>query len=169
MGWFNHDWLGYAANAGDAVHIIRDTGIFYLIIAAAFLISFLWIVTSGTDFDSKSKKRYIYNILFWVIAGYFTIFYSDIPFTVFNFAIIVLSIVTLYYFQFFNCLLNYISLNILPCSQTENKKLMYVKALIEKKQWNFAGILCCSFINERILWLLILYKTACALRASLSL
>jgi hypothetical protein len=167
MTWLNHASLGYAANPAEALRIIHETGVFYLTISIAYLLSFLYMHCHSTSVK-KMKKPHIIGILMWGFIGEILILEPN-HFTIFfNFFVLGLAIVILYQLHFTSPLTAQGTV-MPPKLPSDDKKKMYTDNLLKRWGYTLNDIVSLTLINEHVLWLLILYRAAITLRASIGL
>lgn len=167
MTWFNHTFLGYAANPTEASRIINETGIFYLSISVAYLFSFLYMYRHSKSIR-KMKKPHIFGILMWGIIGGILILGPDYFSIFFNFFTLSLAITILYRLHFISPLVAESAI-MPPKLSSDDKKKMYADKLLKKGCYTLSDMVSSTLINEHILWLLILYRSAITLRTSIGM
>lgn len=164
MNYLDYEWLGFVSTPGDAARIVTDTGIFYLTISVAYLLSFLYMLWHCPE-TGKAKKNHWFLIGMWALFGGCLIL-DPFVFSVFvNFFVIFLSLLVLYRLHHTSPLTAQATI-VPPKTKTDDKKLMYTETLLGKMNHSLADLLKVTLINEQILWLLILYRAAITLRAS---
>lgn len=164
MTCLNCDWLGYTTTPDDAIKLIKETGQFYITIAVAYLLSFLYMVWHSPR-TMKIKKIHCIAILMWSFIG-LCLTLQPLSFSLFfNSFIAALSLFVLYQLQFTSLFAAQATLPT-PTIKTENKKKMYAQTLLKKMNYTVTDVLGVSLINEQILWLMIFYRAAITLRAS---
>jgi hypothetical protein len=162
--WFDHASLGYAASPTEALRIIHETGVFYLVISIAYLLSFLYMHFHSVSVR-KMKKSHIIGILMWGFIGG-TLILEPNHFTIFfNFFVLGLAIIILYQLHLTSPLAAQGTVTP-PTLSSENKKKMYMDNLLKRWGYTLNDIVSSTLINEHILWVLILYRAAITLRAS---
>lgn len=167
MAWLNHAFLGYAANPDEAFRIIFETGVFYFSISVAYLFSFLYMYRHSKSIK-KMEKPHIFGILMWGFIGG-TLVLGPNHFSIFfNFFVLCLAIIILYRLHFISPLVAQ-GIVMLPKSPSEDKKKMYADKLLKKGNYSLNDMVSSTCINEHILWLLILYRSAITLRASIGI
>lgn len=159
----NFEWLGFAPTPKDAIKIIQDTGIFYLSISAAYLISFLYMAWNA-PVSKKIKRIHFFSIAMWAFIGTCLVLEPVRFSTFFNGFMALFSIAVLYQLHYVSPYLAQCTLTDPKTKITENKKIMYAKTYL--KHYSPADFLNVPLINEQILWLLILYRATITLRAS---
>jgi len=167
MGYFNYGWLGFASMPEDAFNIVADTGVFYLTISIAYLLSFLYMLWHCPE-AGKKKKNHCLGIGIWALFGTLLILDPAIFSVFINFFVILLSFLVLYQLYYTSPLTAQSTL-VPPKTKTDGKKLMYTETLLGKMNHSLADLLKFTLINEQILWLLILYRASITLRASFGL
>lgn len=165
MDYFNYEWLGSASTSEEAIRIIKDTGIFYLTISIAYLLSFFHIFWHSSS-TLKINKIHGISIFLWAFCGLCLILLPTFFSTFLNTLIIALSLFVLCQLYYISPLVAQVTLT-LP--ETDDKKIMYAQTLIAKMHYTLSDMLKCTLINEQILWLLIFYRATITLRASLAL
>jgi hypothetical protein len=162
MTWLNHACLGYAATPPEAFRIIFD-----LSISVAYLASFLYMYRHSKSLR-KMGKSHIFGILMWGFIGGALILGPG-HFSIFlNFFALGLAIIILYRLRFISPLVAE-SAVMLPQLTSDDKKKMYADKLLKKGGYTLSDVVSSTFINEHILWLLILYRSAITLRASIGM
>jgi hypothetical protein len=164
MTWLNYEWLGYVSTPEEAIKFIKQTGQFYIVIAVAYLMSFLYMIWHSSII-MKTKRIHGLTILIWGFIGV-CLTLRPLSFSLFfNSLVIVLSLLVLYQLQFTSLLATQMASTTLAI-KTDNKKVMYAETLLKKMNYTITDILEVSMINEQILWLMILYRAVITLRAS---
>jgi hypothetical protein len=167
MNCLNCHWFGFAATHTDAVQIIQDTGVFYLTVAFAYLLSFLYMIWHSSS-TKKKKRLHIFAIIMWATFGECLILQPAAFSLVFNGLVLLLTLLVLYQLQFTSALMAQASLSLQKAS-SDDKKAMYANTLLTKMNYTLSDILGMALMNEQILWLVILYKAAVGFRASFGL
>jgi hypothetical protein len=160
-------WLGFAATPDEAIRIIRDTGLFYLTISLAYLLSFVYMIWHSST-TRKKKRVHIFGIVMWAVFGECLLLQPAVFSVFFNGLILMLALLVLYQLQFTSALMSQASLSLQKAS-TEDKKAMYANTLLTKMNYSISDVLGFTIINEQILWILILYRAAIGFRASFGL
>ncbi len=164
MTCLNCEWLGYVATPDDAVKLIKQTGQFYIIIAVAYLLSFLYMLWHSPS-TMKTKRIHRLTILMWSFIGICLTLYPLSLSFFFNSFVAILALFVLYQLQFTSLLAAQATLTASK-AKTDNKKMMYAQTLLKKMNYTVTDVLGVSLINEQILWLMILYRAVITLRAS---
>jgi hypothetical protein len=121
----------------------------------------LWHTTSV----KKRLRAHIFGIVIWTTLGECLLLKPAIFGMYFNGLVFAFSLLILYQLQFTSALMGQASLSLQKAS-TEDKKAMYAATLLTKMNYSLSDMLNLALINEQILWLIILYKSAVGLRAS---
>ena len=166
MSWLNTPWLGYASNFEDALKIVEETGVFYLTISIAYLVSFFSIAGYSTT-TRKTIKYHIFFITLWGICGLTTIFLPYNAGGLANLLIMIGSVFVL--FQLYYTSILTARAHTIPSKQVENKRQMYAETLLKKTTYKLDDFVRVALINEQILWMIILYRSIITMRAALSL
>lgn len=164
MNCLNCHWLGFAATHDEALRIIQDSGAFYLTVAVAYIMSFLYMIWHATSVK-KRIRAHVFGIVIWTTLGECLLLRPEIFGMYFNGLVFVFSLLILYQLQFTSALMGQASLSLQKAS-SEDKKAMYANTLLTKMNYSLSDMLSLALINEQILWLIILYKAAVGLRAS---
>lgn len=167
MNCLNCHWFGFAATHSDAVRIIQDTGVFYLAVSFAYLLSYLYMIWHSTAIKRR-KTLHVVGIVMWATFGSCLVLQPIAFAKFFNGIVFLLALVVLYQLQFTSALMAQASLSLQKAS-TEDKKAMYANTLLTKMNYTLADILGMTLLNELILWFLILYRAAVGFRASFGL
>ena len=111
-------------------------------------------------------KPHIFGILMWGGTGAILILGPSHFSIFFNFFVLGLAIIILYRLHFISPL---VAESIVVPSKlpSDDKKKMYADKLLKKGNYTLSDIASSTLINELILWLLILYRSAITLRASI--
>ena len=161
MDFFNHAMFGYATTPEDTMNIIHETGCFYIMIGICYLFAFIIMRYQSEDIQKK-KIYHLCSIVFWILSGFFVI--KGIILT--PIFIFIFSIYTLWLNNFmFNHLMKIVSKHI-NISMVDNEKL---KKILERAKFDIGSLSTFPFLNDRILWLMILFKSLVATRAILGL
>lgn len=166
MSVLSSDWFGFAATSQDAARIIGETGVFYLSLAVAYLCSYFYMRTYAATIQKQQKMHFI-SILLWAFTGSILIFCQGIFSLILIALLILLSLIVLYQLQFTSPLMAQADYSMK--TDLQDKKSMYGKTLLTRMNYNLGDALGISIINEQILWILILYRSCVALRASFGL
>lgn len=167
MNLLNFDWLGYAESPLEAARILKDTGVFYLAVAVAYLLSFLYMLWHSPS-TQRRRTSHCFGILLWVAVGSLLLL-SPSNFGIFiNTLVFLLSLLVIYQLQFTSAILAQSTLSVQKIN-TDDKKAMYASTLLSKFNFGIAEVLSYTLINEQILWFLILYRSAISVRASFGL
>lgn len=164
MTWLHYEWLGYVATPEEAIKLIKQTGQFYIVIAVAYLISFLYMIWHSPSI-MKIKRIHRLTILIWGFIGVCLTLHPLSFSLFFNSLVTVLSLLVLYQLQFTSLLAAQAALTTSK-TKTDNKKVMYAQTLLKKMNYTITDIFEVSLINEQILWLMVLYRAVITLRAS---
>ena len=164
MTWLNYEWLGYVATPEEAIKFIKQTGQFYIVIAVAYLMSFLYMIWHSSIIK-ETKRIHGLTIFLWSFIGVCLTLHPLSFSLFFNSFVIVLSLLVLYQLQFTSHLATQMA-STTPEIKTDNKKVMYAETLLKKMNYTITDILEVSMINEHILWLMILYRAVITLRVS---
>lgn len=164
MSFLNHEWLGFAATPTEAIRIIKDTSIFYLVVSFSYVLSILYMSWHSKITKKLKKTHYIY-ISMWLFFGITTLLQPSIFSTIINLSAILLALCVLFQLQFTSILSAQITLSDIDVA-TDNKKALYAKTLLMKADYNLNEVIGVTIINEQILWLIILYRALVAFRAS---
>ncbi|MBX9806078.1 MAG: hypothetical protein K2Y18_10085 [Alphaproteobacteria bacterium] len=163
MNFLNHDWLGYAATPEEAFRIIRDTGIYYLGVSIAYVLSYLYMLPHSQNV-LKNNKIHLVAMMLWGVAGLCLTYPSPFLTTFFSFFVTALSLFVLWNLSFTSVLASQIPLSY-ETVKTDNKRALYAMTSLKKRNRTLDDILGGSIMNEQILWLLIFYRSAITLRA----
>ncbi len=164
MTCLNCESLGFAQTPDVALRIIKDTGIFYLAISTAYLLSFLYMLWHSPS-AQKMKKVHIFGILMWAFIGGALIIQPHIFSIFFNAFLVLLALLVLYQLQFTSALSAQATLGTSKV-KTDDKRAQFAQMLLKKGNYSMTDVLSFTLINEQILWMLILYRAAMTLRAS---
>ncbi|MBM3469135.1 MAG: hypothetical protein FJX71_06890 [Alphaproteobacteria bacterium] len=162
MSCFNCEWLGYVSSPEEAIKFIKDTGVFYLSISIAYLLSFLY-MSCHSPATKKIKRIHILGVLMWAFMGGTLIIQPGSFSIFFNLFISLLSLLVLYQLQYTSALTAHS-----PFSEpkTDDKKALYGLNLLKRMNYTLADIVGFTLINEQILWFLILYRSAITVHAA---
>lgn len=162
MTFFHHEWLGYVETSQGAINLIQSTGIFYLLIAFSYALAFLLVL--GNSRPKKMGKIHMLSMSLWLILGVCLLVFPSSGFIV-NAFVMLLSTLILYQSQMTSALGIQATLPS-SASLTNNKRAMYAQTCLNKTNYTITHILEISFMNEKILWILILYRAIITTRAS---
>lgn len=161
MDFFNTPFLGFASTPAEALSIIHETGNLYLLVACTYLLSFLSRIKDSKHMRDQ-LRLHVFTLLFWFFAAIMLI--SDLYPAVISVAVILFSLNALVCAKI---LKPYMLKSVLPSVDLlENRSEPKIEALLKKA--STGQFLSCSLINEEILWLIILIKSAVSLRAALA-
>ncbi len=161
MDFINTPFLGFANTQAEAVGIIHETGNLYLLVACAYLFSFLSRIKDSKHIKDQ-LRLHAFTITFWFFAAIMLL--SDLYPTIISVAVFWFSLNAL---VCINILKPYMLKSALPrVDFLENKPEGKISSLLEKA--STAQFLNCSLINEHILWLIIFIKSVVAFRAALA-
>lgn len=164
MTILDHAWLGYAPTPDSAVAIIKETGLFYLLISGAYCFSYFSLLLQSSG-KKREKNRHGFFIFTWALMGGRLIYEPRLLSLFFNGVLILFSLTVLYQLHFTGPLLAQAAEGA-DDIKTDDKKALYGKYLLKKAGYTLKGALECTLINEHILWALILYRAAITARAS---
>lgn len=161
---FNHPLLGYTTNTQEALHLINDTGYFYLVICFSFLFFFLFLYKKSPAVREMQKTHLTFIIL-WGIAGFMLI--NSLLVTFCTFIISVFACRNLWFILRVSGILGIVTIS-LPSLNPTLKHHHYFQEL-QKQKITPNILVSCSQINEFILWTFIVYRSLITLRAALTL
>jgi hypothetical protein len=167
MNCLNCHWFGFAATHNDAIRIIQESGVFYMVIAFAYLLSYLYMLWHSPAIKRR-KTLHIVGIVVWATLGTCLVSQPAAFSKFFNGLVFGVALLMLYQLQFTSALMAQASISLQKAS-TEDKKAMYANTLLTKMNYSLTDILGMSLLNEQILWLLILYRATVGFRASFGL
>ncbi|WP_010300617.1 hypothetical protein [Candidatus Odyssella thessalonicensis] len=158
-------FLGYAETREEAIQIIQDTGILCITIGIAYLIAFLSLTFQRKSFPAKSLNH-IFTILIWTTIGAYMLIGPSYDF--FSFKAVTWLAGGMFGLSFSNLWI----LCRVKLPQCDNIFIQHLQKPPTSSppenqrspKITFQNILDVSFINERILWLLILFRMTVTLR-----
>jgi len=164
MNWFDYEWLGYAPTPEITDRIVWETGFFYLTIAVAYFFSFLYGLWHSTS-QKKMKRHHSFSIFLWIfVGGCFLTNYSHLT-AYLSILMTFLALRVLYQLRYTSSIISDAAVE-LPQSNKYNKKTLYAHTLLKKTEYTLQNIISIALMNEQILWLLVLYRSVIAWRAS---
>lgn len=158
-------FLGYAESLGEAIEIIQDTGILCITIGIACLIALLSLTFQRKSFPAKSLTH-IFTSLIWTGIGTYLLVGPSYDF--FSFKVVTWLVGGVFVLSFSNlwilCRIKLPQCDNISLQHPQKSPTSSTPENQRSLRITFQDILDASFINDRILWLLILFRMLVTLR-----
>lgn len=148
----------------ETIHLIHETGYFYLTISFSFLLYFLFLLKKSSALQHV-KKSQILLIFLWAAAGIILLMSNSKGVICCTFAVSVIAIRCMWCILKAGGVLGEITLTLPTLNPTLKSHRYFLE--LQKQKVPPEAIFSCMQINEFILWSLILYRSVITLNAAI--